>query len=46
MRYYIIFLISCVVIGLWAPAKGRHSRWIALLAGALVIFFLLSPSRM
>ncbi len=46
MNYMILFLVLCVVLGLWSPPKARRSWIVAALAVLLVLFFFISPSHM
>jgi hypothetical protein len=46
MRYMLVFLVACAVIGLWAPAHTRRGRLIFALTAALVIFFFVFPDKL
>lgn len=46
MRYMLVFLVACAVIGLWVPARTRTARWILGLTVALIVFFWLYPHRL
>lgn len=46
MRYMLVFLVACAVIGLWAPAHTKRGRLIFALTAALVIFFFLYPDKL
>jgi hypothetical protein len=45
-KYMLLFLVACIVIGLWAPTQKRMGRVILLLTACIVVFFFLSPSHL
>lgn len=46
MRYMLVFLVACAVIGLWASAHTKRGHLIFVLTTALVIFFFLYPDKL
>ena len=44
--YLLGYLALCLIVGLWAPRKLKLPAVVVTLASALVLFFLLSPSKM
>ena len=46
MTYMLLFLLACIVLGLWAPAKRKLAWVVPVLAVLLVVFLYLQPSKM
>jgi hypothetical protein len=46
MMYMLLFLLACVVLGLWGPTKKRLTTVVAVLAVLLVVFLYLQPNKM
>jgi formate hydrogenlyase subunit 4 len=46
MKYMLLFLFACVVLGLWGPTKKQFTAIVAVLAVLLVVFFYLQPAKM
>lgn len=46
MIYMLAFLLISIVVGLWAPPKKAFTGLIVVLAVLLVLFFMVSPSKM
>lgn len=45
MTYIVLFILLCIFLGLWVPAKVRLHWLILVLAIMLVTLFILSPHR-
>jgi hypothetical protein len=46
MNLMLLFLLGCLVLGLWVPPR-RQVRWlIGIITVLLVAFFLLAPNRL
>ncbi len=46
-RYMLGFLLVCLVMGLWAPARAKRlTRVVTALTVALVLFFLFYPNKL
>src|SRR5258708_5049453 len=46
MKYMLLFLLACIVLGLWGPTKKQFTAIVAVLAVLLVVFFYLQPAKM
>lgn len=46
MNYMILYLLICVILGLWLPPKAKAGYIVAVLAVLLVAFFLIAPRHM
>ncbi len=46
MKYMVGFVLVCMVIGLWIPARARPARWIFGMTVALVVFFWIYPYKL
>lgn len=46
MNYMILFLVACVILGLWSSPKAKRSWIVAVLAIGMIVFFLISPRHM
>lgn len=46
MNYMALFLILCLIVGLWSPTRAKRGWIVGVLAVVLVLFFLVSPSHM
>lgn len=46
MMYMFGFVVLCMALGFWAPKHPKMRLVIAGMAFLLVVFFLLSPSRL
>ena len=46
MKFMLVFLVLCVVLGLWSPPQAKRGWIVAVLAAALVIFFWATPQHM
>ena len=42
----LVFLVLCVILGLWSKPKAKRGWMVAALAVALVVFFIILPNRM
>jgi peptidoglycan/LPS O-acetylase OafA/YrhL len=41
MNYMLVFLIGCIVLGLWGPKNIRWLHWLAPIGAVLLIVFFL-----
>jgi hypothetical protein len=46
MKYMLLFLLACIVLGLWGPTKKQFTAIVAVLAVLLVVFLYLQPAKM
>ena len=46
MKFMLVFLVLCVVLGLWSPPKAKRGWIVAVLAVIMVAYFFVSPSHM
>lgn len=46
MNYMLLFLVLCLIIGLWSPTKAKRGWVVGVLAVTLIVFFLVLPYRM
>jgi hypothetical protein len=46
MKYMLLFLLACIVLGLWGPTKKQFTAIVAVLAVLLVVFLYLQPNKM
>ena len=46
MNYMLLFLLACIILGLWSPTKAKRGWIVAVLVVLLVAFLFVSPSHM
>lgn len=46
MNYMLLFLAACMVIGLWSSTRAKRAGVIFALAVALIVYFLLFPTKL
>jgi hypothetical protein len=45
-KYMVLFLLGCLVLGLWMPAGKKMGSILVMLTAGLVFFFLLYPNKL
>ena len=45
-KYMALFLLCCLIFGLWMPARKKVGGMLVLLTTGLVLFFLLFPNKL
>lgn len=46
MNFMVLFLVLCLILGLWGRPNAKRGWMVAALAVALVLFFVVAPRHM